>query len=128
MGGMRRWIAGAMLAALAACGPPPEPGAIPRGGPRLILREEIEQLTVSNVHELVQRLRPSWIQERTGAGGRGYPTVFVGSQAFGGVERLREIDTSNVLEVRFLNGPEAASRFGRGVQFGVIQVILDIGG
>jgi hypothetical protein len=118
----------AVLVALAACGPPPEPGTVRRGGSRLITAEEIEQVNVPNLYELIQRLRPAWIQERTGAGGRGYPTVYVGSQLYGGIDRLREIDTSNVQAVHFLNSAEAASRFGRGVPYGVIQVMLDIGG
>jgi hypothetical protein len=129
MGAMQRWIAGAALMALAACGPAPEPGSIPRsGGSRVISGEEIQAATASNLFDVVQRLRPGWIQERAGAGGRGYPAVYVGSQRHGGVERLREFDTSNVLEVRFFNAAEASSRFGRGVPYGVIQVMLDIGG
>jgi hypothetical protein len=129
MVGLKRWMASAVLVLLAACGPPPEPGSVQRlGSSRVIVREEIEQSPAPNVYDLVQRLRPAWIQERAGSGGRGYPTVFVGTQAYGGIDRLREIDTSNVTEVRFLNSAEASSRFGRGVPYGVIQVVLDIGG
>jgi hypothetical protein len=125
---MKCWMAGALLAAVAACGPAPEPGSVSRGGSRVIVEAEILQTAAPNVLDLVQRLRPGWIQQRPGAGGRGYPVVYLGPQRYGEIARLREIDTSNVLEVRYLNGPEAASRFGRGVEFGVIQVILDIGG
>lgn len=129
MGGMRRWMAGALLMALAACGPAAGTQSAPAGGgPRVISEAEIDADAATNLLELVQRLRPSWIQQRTVAGGRGYPTVFLGSQALGSVDRLREMGTHNVREVRYLNGPEASSRFGARVPYGVIQVVLDIGG
>ena len=128
MGGMKRWMAGVLLVALAACGPSAGAGPMPRGNARLITQEEIQAATASNLHDLVQRLRPGWIQQRAAGGEYGYPTVYMGSQAYGGVERLREISLTNVREVRFLDPIEATSRFGRGVPFGVIQVTVDIGG
>jgi hypothetical protein len=131
MSGMRRWMAGALLAGLAACGPTAGTNggtAVATGGSRVISEAEIDATAAPNLLELVQRLRPSWIQQRAVAGGRGFPTVFLGSQALGSVDRLREIGTHNVREVRYLNGPEASSRFGAGVPYGVIQVIVDIGG
>lgn len=128
MGGMKRWMAAVLLVALAACGPPAGAGPMPRSNARLITQEEIQQATASNLHDLIQQLRPGWIQQRASGPEYGYPTVYVGSQAYGGIERLREITLSNVAEVRFLDPIEATSRFGRGVPFGVIQVTVDIGG
>lgn len=133
MSGMRRWMAGALLAALAACGPAAggasaRSGAPTSGGSRLIAEAEIDGHAATNLLELVQQLRPSWVQRRALAGGQGYPTVYLGSQPLGSIDRLREVPTHNVREVRYLNGPEASSRFGAGVPYGVIQVIVDIGG
>ena len=128
MRGMQRWMTCALLAVVTACGPAVGGGTVARGGSRLISEAEIQQATAPNMLELVQQLRPSWIQPRAVANSRGFPTVYVGSQELGPVERLREIGTDNVREVRFMNGPEASSRFGAGVPYGVIQVILDIGG
>lgn len=136
MSGMRGWMAGAVLMALAACGPAASAGGTAgvggatalTGGARLITTEEVEANAASNLLELVQKLRPSWLQQRSLAGGQGYPTVYLGTQPLGSVERLREIPTHNVREVRFLNGPEASSRFGARVPYGVIQVLVDIGG
>lgn len=134
MGTMRGWAAGAMLAlALGACGPAAGAsgdggGTVARGNARVITETEIQESSAPNLLELVQQLRPSWVQQRAVASGRGYPTVFQGSQALGSIDRLREIGTTNVREVRYLTGPEASSRFGAGVPYGVIQVILDIGG
>jgi hypothetical protein len=130
MGGIRRWIAGALLMAVAACGPAASTGEgpMPRSNARVISQAEIERTAASNLYDLIQRLRPGWMQQRAAAGSYGYPTVYVGSQALGGVERLREITLSNVREVRFLDPIEATSRFGRTVPFGVIHVTVDIGG
>ncbi len=128
MGGMRRWMAGGMLVALAACGPSTGAAPMARGNARLITQEEIAQTPAPNLYDLVQRLRPGWMQQRAALGTFGYPAVYVGSQAYGGIERLREISTTNVEELRFLDPIEATARYGRGVPFGVIQVTLDIGG
>ncbi|HST58777.1 MAG TPA: hypothetical protein VLK84_08820 [Longimicrobium sp.] len=133
---MQRWMAGALLAMLAACGPAASAGGTASaagataasGGSRVIVDAEIEANTASNLLELVQQLRPAWLQQRSAVGGQGYPTVYLGSQPLGSVDRLREVPTHNVREVRFLNGPEASSRFGARVPFGVIQVLVDIGG
>jgi hypothetical protein len=128
MGGIRRWIAGALLMAVAACGPASGAGPMPRSNARVISQVEIEQTPASNLYDLIQRLRPGWMQQRAAAGAYGYPTVYVGSQVLGGIERLREISLSNVREVRYLDPIEATSRFGRTVPFGVIHVTVDIGG
>lgn len=128
MRGMRWWIMGVLLMAVAACGPAPEDGPMPRGNARLISQEEIAQTPAPNLYELVQRLRPGWIQQRSAQGQFGYPTVYMGSQPLGSVDRLRELNPSNVAEIRYMDPIEATSRFGLGVPFGVIQVTADIGG
>jgi hypothetical protein len=137
MSGMQRWMAGVLLVALAACGPVASAGGgaaagggarTASGGARVIGEADIDGSTASNLLELVQQLRPSWLQQRSFVGGQGYPTVYLGTQPLGSVERLREVPTHNVREVRFLNGPEASSRFGARVPYGVIQVLVDIGG
>jgi hypothetical protein len=128
MGAVRRWMTAVLVMTIAACGPARGEGVTPRGNQRLISGQEIEQTPAASVHELVQRLRPGWLQQRAAQGQYGLPTVYLGSQALGGVERLRELNTANLAEVRYLDPVEATSRFGRNVPFGVIQVIVDIGG
>lgn len=120
-----RRIAVALLAALAACGPA---GMVGRGNPTLLTAEEIQESGATTVYDAVQRLRPSWLIHRYQGGSRGQPTIFVASQRYGGTESLRTIETANVREVRYYDAVSAPARFGRNVPFGVIQVILDIGG
>lgn len=129
MRGAKRWTAGVLMVIVAAaCGPAPGDGPTPRGSARLISREEIAGTPATTVYELVQRLRPGWLQPRAAQGRSGYPAVFLGSLALGGLEHLRGLETGNVAEVRFLDPVEATSRFGLNVPFGVIQVVADVGG
>ena len=124
---LQRMVVAALVLAAAACGPAGSstPG---RGNARLLTEDELSQASVNNVFDAVQRLRPAWLMVRYQGGTRGYPTVFVGSQRYGEVETLRMIETANVREVHFFDAVAASSRFGRNVPFGVIQVILDVGG
>lgn len=121
-----RMMAAALLA-LAACGPAgtPAPG---RGNARLLTVDELSGSRSANLLDAVQQLRPSWLTPRYHGATRGGPTVFVGSQRYGETEHLRNIETANVREVHYFDAISAASRFGRNVPFGVIQVILDVGG
>ncbi len=123
---MRKLMAAALLA-LVACGPPgtSTPG---RGNSRLLTVDELSASHSSNLYDAVQRLRPAWLTQRYQGGTRGLPTVYVGSQRYGEISALRTIETANVREVHFYDAITASSRFGRNVPFGVIQVILDIGG
>ncbi|HEU0298724.1 MAG TPA: hypothetical protein VFR37_04700 [Longimicrobium sp.] len=124
---VQRMMAAALVMALAACGPS-ETSSPGRGNARLLTEDELGRASVNNVFDAVQRLRPAWLMPRYAAGTRGYPTIYVGSQRYGDVETLRTLETANVLEVHYFDAVDASSRFGRNVPFGVIQVILDVGG
>lgn len=125
---MQRMVAAAlMVAALAGCGPAGASGP-GRGNARTIDAEEIRENPTTNVFDAVQRLRPSWLAPKYQGATRGYPAVFVGTQRYGEIDYLRTVETANVREVNYFDPIAAASRFGRNVPFGVIQIILDIGG
>jgi hypothetical protein len=123
---IRRMMAVALLA-LAACGPAgtATPG---RGNARLLTVDELSESNSPNLYDAVQRLRPVWLAPRYQGATRGQATVFLGSQRAGDVDYLRTIETANVAEVHFYDPVSASARFGRNVPFGVIQVILDVGG
>lgn len=124
---MQRMMAAALVAALAACGPAGE-SAPGRGNARMLTIEEIRESSTTNLFDAVQRLRPSWLSPKYQGATRGYPTIFVGSQRYGEVDYLRTVETANVREVHYFDPIAASSRFGRNVPFGVIHVILDVGG
>ncbi len=67
----------------------------------------------------IRELRARWLTGRRG----GAPRVHVdGVQRQGGVEELRNIRVSDVLEVEYVNASDATSRFGTGYQAGAIIV------
>lgn len=124
---IRAMMIAAALLALAACASAGTSNA-GRGNARLLTVDELSQSHSSNLYDAVQRLRPNWLMPRYQGASRGAPAVFIGSQRVGEIDYLRTIETSNVAEVHFFDPFAAASRFGRNVPFGVIQVILDVGG
>jgi hypothetical protein len=125
---LRVTVMSVALLAVAACGPSGTTNTPGHGNTRLLMVDELRQSHSSNLYEAVQRLRPSWLVERYQGASRGSPAVFIGSQRAGEIDYLRTIETANVAQVHFFDPFTAASRFGRNVPFGVIQVILDIGG
>jgi hypothetical protein len=125
---MQRMVAAAMvMAALAACGPAGDtsPG---RGNSNMITEEQIQASPTTNLFDAVSRIRPSWLAPKFHGGNRGFPAVFVGPQRYGEIDYLRTVENANVRAVHYFDPIAAASRFGRNVPFGVIQVILDVGG
>ncbi|MBA2670166.1 MAG: TonB-dependent receptor plug domain-containing protein [Gemmatimonadetes bacterium] len=98
----------------------------------LLTAEEIERVHYNNVYELVQALRPSWIQGR----GRvsiqdptaGEAVVYVDGMRFGGVGQLRQLRTADVASIQHLSAGDASSRFGLDHAGGAILVHSKRGG
>lgn len=89
-----------------------------------LLQEEIAAAHEPNLYNLVQKLRPQWLRKRGAKDLRdqGEIVVYYGRTRLGGPESLRRISTSEVASLRFLSGPEANTRFGRGHEHGAIIV------
>ena len=92
----------------------------------LLTAEDIERSHYNNVYDLVQALRPSWIQRRgptsiqdPSAGG---VVVYVDGMRFGRAEQLRQLRPGAVASLQYLNAAEASSRFGLGHVGGAILV------
>jgi hypothetical protein len=97
----------------------------------LIDQGEIESSTAIDAYTLVQQSRPNWLHQR-GAISLRDPTagtiqVYLDGQQFGDVNRLREINTQDVRELRFLGAGEAQMRYGVGHAGGVIEVYSGVG-
>jgi hypothetical protein len=95
----------------------------PTGNPNMLTSEQIEQSTATNAHDLVQNLRPRWLQVR---GMHGAPTgqtaVYLDGARFGEIDSLRRINTRSIGSMRFLNPTEATNRFGTGHGHGAILI------
>jgi hypothetical protein len=110
----------------------------------LILRDELEASSASNVFEAVQSLRPNWLVIRgvhnfteTGAlsGGErsltstpGAPQIrtYLDWATLGEVEHLRQLPLLDVQSIQFLTPAQAALRFGAGHTHGAIVVLTGV--
>jgi hypothetical protein len=95
----------------------------PTGNPNLITAEQIEQSTATNAYDLVQNLRPRWLQVRgmTGAP-TGETAVYLDGTRFGEIDALRRLNARGLRSLEFLNPTEATNRFGTGHGHGAILI------
>ena len=133
---MRQGRAGAALALLlllvglaAAC----YPGRATSGSganPDLIGNWELQELADYNVLDAIRRLRPAWLRGGTRPSIAVGPTstsprVHLNGVPLRSIAELEEIDARDVREMRFMNGPDASTRFGTGYMNGAILVTLE---
>ena len=118
-------IAGCLVAV--ACGPAPRT-AEPTPSRRVLLEEEIRGAQVATAYQIVARLRPEWLRRRGRVSLRdptaGAVIVYLNGMRQGGASALDAIMAETVLEMEYLNGQEATTRFGTGHGGGVILVRL----
>lgn len=114
-----------LLVGVGACASAPGLEAAPRtrstpfsaGSKRLtVTTDELVKERGNDLARAIQRLRPELLRARTpsprfpdGA----HPDVFLDGQYYGGLETLRLIRTSQVLEVRLLSPVESTIWFGK---------------
>ena len=118
-------IAGCLVTV--ACGPAPRT-AEPTPSRRVLLEDEIRGTQVATAYQIVARLRPEWLRRRGRVSVRdptaGAVIVYLNGMRQGGVSALDAIVAETVLEMEYLNGQEATTRFGTGHGGGVILVRL----
>ena len=111
----------ALLLALAAvaCTSGAVAGTRPPGSLDRITEAELEPIAHMSAFEAIERLRPRWLQSRTGL----FPTVHVdGSARNAGEEILASIPCSEVQEMRYLSASDATTRFGTDYANGAILI------
>ncbi|HJR41833.1 MAG TPA: hypothetical protein VJ812_07045 [Gemmatimonadaceae bacterium] len=89
---------------------------------------ELEGAAYPSLLEAVQALRGEWLRSRGPASvnfDRGV-VIYLDGNRLGGPGMLRGIPTTTVVEVRFMNPPEAQSYFGLNHPHGAILVITKI--
>jgi hypothetical protein len=128
-------VAFVALIGLTACGgsasPALEGGAVPvqqSHNPSVITAEELSATAPGDLYTAIDRLRPSFFQTRGsssfGNAGPEVLKVYVENIARGDVTSLRDINASDVQEVRRLSATEANQRYGMGNTLGAIVVTL----
>ena len=114
----------------------PKPLPKPKARPNLISEAEIAEVggTIENAYLLIQRLRPSMLRARSASMSmsndassssvdRNDVQVYLDNQSMGGIEGLRNIQVSQIKEIRLLTASDATTLFGTGNTGGAIQVI-----
>lgn len=131
---MRPYSLAVLLVLLAgACRSGPGPEGAGSSNRSVISQEELDALPPLSVHQAIERLRPTWLRGRviTVRGvsvERRYPAVFIDGVPSGDLQRLHELITRNVREVRFYSSSDATTRFGTGYPAGMIEVVMRRGG
>jgi hypothetical protein len=78
-----------------------------------LTQDDMSAVAGSNLYEVVDRLRPRWLQVRgpmslTGAAAPQI-VVFLNNAYLGGPDQLRQFMPRDVIEVRYLDGPTASA-------------------
>lgn len=104
------------------------------GGSGTLTSQQIREVQsqYDTMFEVVQNLRPMWLQTRGSVSfqepGASRPGVFVDGVEQGRLEALRRIDPSDVEEAEFLSASDATTRYGTGYPGGIIRVSTRSGG
>ena len=102
------------------------------GGERrsqILTQDEITASGVSgNAFDVITRLRPNFLVSRgpTTLGNAQstamYPNIYLDGIPYGDINTLRNIDTSQIAEIRLYQAGEAQTKFGMGNNNGVIAI------
>ena len=95
----------------------------------IITQSEISApgLAAQNVYEAIRQLRPQYLTERGGQSTTnpqaGKVHASIDGQRVLGIDELRTLMVSNVIEVRFLNAAAAMQKFGMAAMQGPVIVV-----
>ena len=130
MTSLTRWsaIATALFVACAphTAGTSPEPSTGRSKDLSLLRADEIQTVSVVSAYDAVVRLRPSWLRRRGPVSvtqpDAGQVVAYVDGMNVGGVDALARVPVSAVIEMQYLSGSDATTRFGVGHGGGAILV------
>lgn len=114
----------ALLLLLAACAAVPSQRPRSTVDHRVITAEELRAAGYSDAYRVVQSLRPQWLRTR-GATSLSQPEtikVYLDGLLLGGPDQLRQITTTSISSIRFLDAIEATQRWGLDHGQGAIAV------
>ena len=118
----------ALAFVLTGCASSPNAGSTTRGSFNVLTAEALRGTTATNVHDVIQTLRPQWLRARgrTTLVGRGpdEPAVYVGGVRYGPLGDLQRMDASQVSRIEFIEPLDATTLFGTGHSAGAIMIEL----
>jgi hypothetical protein len=101
------------------------PAPIRMGMGNVITAEELSRISATSLEEAVRTLRPNWLRNSPTTirpEGEGTVIVYQDRVRLGGPESLRQINPTQVKEVRYYGPSEAEARFGPGHLHGAIEI------
>jgi len=124
---MLQRLAIAVCVAALACAQATQPARTTRSR-RVLPGDDIQAASVATAYQAVARLRPEWLRRRGRISvrnpGAGAVVVYLNGMRQGGAGELHAIAAEAVVEMEYLSGQEATTRFGTGHGGGVILVRL----
>jgi len=123
MPGRKCFLSVLLLIMTAACGSSGSGGS--GIDANLITREEIDEQGPTNAYNIIEALRPVWLQKRgpTSFYNEGEIRVYLDNSSLGGIETLRGLHTDNIESISFLDERRASYRFGPNHEQGVILIM-----
>lgn len=134
---MSRWLIVALGVGLSGCASTGSTGS--GGDPSVLTAEQIAVSSARNAYDLIQNLRPRWLQTRgqysmqtttqqTATGTVSGMTaaeivVYLDGARVGGADSLRQIDPRNLASMQRLSATDATQRFGTGHIHGAIVLV-----
>ena len=97
----------------------------PARNTNVLTEAEVQARPGLTLYQLIERDRPDWlrIRRRTSVNaGEDAIVVYRDDVRQGGLAVLRDMTVESVSSIRFITGPEADGRFGRGHQSGAILI------
>ena len=119
------WLAAFFIVVLGACASGGQAGGPRRGSGDVLTAEEMEPWGAQDLYVVVQRLRPRWLQVREAVTTQGHmplSLVIDGTRQEGSVELLRNMRTSDVEEIRFMNSRDATTQYGLAMMSGALII------
>ncbi|MDP9200346.1 MAG: TonB-dependent receptor plug domain-containing protein [Gemmatimonadota bacterium] len=104
------------LGCSSSSGATPKTSATPKADPDLISTAEIDSQSFRDAYDVVQRLRPTWFTRKSGSSsarrmgvsGSGL-VVYLDNARMGGVDALRQLNTSAIESLRFMDAATATA-------------------
>lgn len=100
--------------------------AAPRGSRNVLTAAQLTSTGTTDLYSAVQRLRPQWLVVRGGRDIQGQQATIAiildGVRQDGSLELMRNMQVTDVEEVRFLNSRDATTNYGTNMTVGAIEI------
>jgi hypothetical protein len=112
-----------LLAPAAGCGAR-QAAPLTRVDRNVITIDQIQERGFTNAYDAVEGLRATWLIERPdGLAAERHIQAYLDNSRLGGVQMLRQITTSQIASIRYIDAATAINRWGVDHGLGVIMVV-----